>query len=175
MGRARMQPHDLAVQLEPLHADAFGWALHCCRHDRVAAEEVLQVTYLKILQGRARFDGRASLRTWLFAVVRRTAAEQRRRAALRRWVPLPGGDGREPADGRTDPETRAVARAESTRLRAALARLPQRQQQVLHLVFYQDLTVVQAAEVLGIGVGSARTHYARGKTRLRRLLEEGEA
>jgi RNA polymerase sigma-70 factor (ECF subfamily) len=52
-----------------------------------------------------------------------------------------------------------------------MARLPERQRQVLHLVFYQDLTIAQAADVMGVSLGTARTHYERGKKRLRELLE----
>jgi DNA-directed RNA polymerase specialized sigma24 family protein len=58
-----MSPADLAPELERLHPAAFGWALSCCRWDRAAAEDVLQASYLKLLDGRARFDGRSSLKT----------------------------------------------------------------------------------------------------------------
>src|SRR5438128_7373584 len=85
-----MSPEALQLEreLDQLHPAAFGWALACCAGDRAAAEDALQASYLKILDGRARFDGRASFRTWLFSVVRYTAAGQRRRAVLRRWLPL---------------------------------------------------------------------------------------
>jgi len=165
-----MSPDALELELERLHAAAFGWALACCAGDRAAAEDALQASYLKILDQSARFDGRASFRTWLFGVVRRTAAEQWRRAALRRLLPLAVLEAA--PDGRPDPAV-ALARAEATRrLEAALASLSRRQREVLHLVFYQDLSIAEAAAVAGISVGTARTHYERGKAALRRLLEE---
>jgi RNA polymerase sigma-70 factor, ECF subfamily len=165
-----MLPEALQLELDRLHAPAYGWALACCRGDRPAAEDALQTTYLKILDGRARFDGRGSFRTWLFSVVRYTAAELRRRSVFWRLLPLallaPA------ADGRPDPAT-ALAQSETTgRLVAALDKLPRRQREVLHLVFYQDLTIAEAAAVAGVSVGTARTHYERGKAALRTLLGE---
>ncbi len=169
-----MTRSDLEAELTQHHRAAFGWALACCRWDRTMAEDVLQTAYLKIIDGRARYAGRSAFRTWLFGVIRRTAAEERRRRTVRRLLPLASLDGRGGAHAPgLDPAT-AMARAEaSARLVAALRQLPARQREVLHLVFYQDLTIAEAAAVLRVSVGTARTHYERGKTRLRALLGEG--
>ena len=161
---------DLERELQTLHQAGFGWALGCCRWDREEAADVLQAVYLKVLEGKARFDGRSTLKTWLFATIRRTAAERRRRRwvralALGRWA------GRRPsAAPSADPETLASEGESLHALRAALESLPSRQREVLHLVFYEDFTIDEASAVLGISAGSARTHYARGKERLRRML-----
>ena len=158
---------NVEAQLERHHADCFAWAMACCGRDRAEAEDVLQTSYLKVLDGRAVFASRSTLKTWLFGVIRRTAAEHRRWRALRRFRPASLVD---PADPSPDPAT-AAGRSDSTeRLVAALATLTTRQRELLHLVFYQDLTIAEAAGVLGISIGTARTHYERGKQRLRQLL-----
>ena len=166
-----MQQRDLEAELERHHTAAFGWALSCCSWDRDMAEDVLQESYLKVLDGRARFGERASFRTFLFAVIRRTAAEARRRLAVRKVLPLSRLERRQ--EGRasaTDPAERVVQSESSAQLLAALDALPQRQREVLHLVFYEDLSIAGASDVLGISLGTARTHYERGKERLRKVL-----
>ena len=77
-----MKQSDLRGELERLHSASFGWALWCCDHQRDEAQEVLQTAYLKVIDQRASFDENSSLRTWFFGVIRRTAAERRRR----QWV-----------------------------------------------------------------------------------------
>lgn len=168
-GRSRLEiaRADVQTQLERHHADCFAWAMACCGRDRAEAEDVLQTSYLKVLDGRAVFGSRSSVKTWLFGVIRRTAAEHRRWRALRRFRVTSLATHVDPAP---DPAA-VVGRSESSeRLVAALATLPERQRQMLHLVFYQDLTIADAAGVLGISVGTARTHYERGKQRLRETL-----
>lgn len=159
-----------ARHLEENHPATAGWALSCCRWDREEAEEVLQMTYLKVLNGHARFDDRSSFKTWLFGVVRRTAAERRRSRWMRAVAGLRWQDGRPSPPPVPTPETLLAACEISRSLRAALETLPARQREVLHLVFYQDLTIGDAAIVLGISLGSARTHYQRGKASLRDRL-----
>jgi RNA polymerase sigma-70 factor (ECF subfamily) len=161
---------DWRVELERLHPMSFAWALHCCRQRREEAQDVLQDVYLRVLDGRAQFAGQSSVKTWLFAVIRRTASDHNRRHWLRaelldRW--LQPETTSEPSSW---PEGLLGKSEANDRLRAALARLSTRQQEVMHLVFYQDLTIEETAALLGISLGSARTHFERGKARLRDLL-----
>ncbi len=155
---------DIRAALERHHERAFAWALTCAEGDRSLAEDVLHTSYLKVLDGRARYEGRAPFRTWLFSVIRNTARDAWRSAWWRRREPLPEEDTCcAPA---TDPDTaielEAVARA--------MQQLPRRQAQVLSLVFGHGMTVGESAEVLGIARGSAAMHLHRAKQRLRAQL-----
>ena len=156
---------ELGRQLASHHAQSFGWSLACCRWDPDTAEDVLQASYLKVLDGKARFAGRSSFRTWLFAVIRTTAREGRRRQwrrslAWQKHGPVTAGSIPSSQDGSAD----------ATRLRSELATLPNRQREVLHLVFYADLSIREAAVVMNVSLGTARTHYERGKRKLRDRL-----
>src|SRR5437588_3205810 len=78
-----MDRQEMESEMERLHGASFGWALCCCGWNKDDAEDVLQTVYLKVLDGRATFRGESALKTWLFALIRRTASEQRRRDFLR--------------------------------------------------------------------------------------------
>jgi RNA polymerase sigma-70 factor (ECF subfamily) len=160
---------ELRRHLERAHADCFGWALACCGRDRDDAEEVLQTVYLTVLDGRARYDGRSSFRTWLFGVIRLTAASERRKAWLRRLL-LTREAGSLKPEAPAPPDAEVERDSRRNNLLHALGKLATRQREVLQLVFYHDLTVEEAAAVMGVAVGSARTHYARGKAHLAVLL-----
>ena len=168
-----MNLDELEPRLEALHAASFAWTLACCDGRREEAEEVLQTTYLEILEGRARFNGGSSLKTWLFAVIRRTAANRRRRRWYRKLLLARWAEGRhdDRAAGPT-PEDELRQAQQRRRIRRGLEAVSKRQRQVLELVFYHDLSVRQAAGVLGVGLGTARVHYERGKKALSRALRE---
>ena len=159
-----MTADETRAEIERLHPAGFAWAMACCGRDRERAEDVLQTSYLKILDGRARFAEKSSFKTFLFGVIRRTAAEERRRAALAGVLLGRAGTAAPAAGGE-------ALSADRLALRAALARLPRRQREVLELVFAFGMTLQESAQALSISLGSASVHYDRGKKRLAALLE----
>ena len=166
----------LKAELETLHSASFGWALQCCRRDRAEAEEVLQTVYLKVLEGKACFRGEASLKTWLFAVIRKTAIGEHRKNILRKLRWSDSSEATKTSVSPLEQPSEAFEKSETQALfQNALKSLPRRQREALHLVFYQDLSLSEAAEVMGISIGSTRQHYDRGKKRLRESLGQTES
>src|SRR4051812_400481 len=160
-------PEDVATieqELASLHPSSFGWALACCGRRPDDAEDVLQDVYAKVLSGRAVFRKESTFKTWLFGVIRFTAMEHRRWRWLRRREVLV----EEPVD--VPASAPLVDRETAEALSRALVQLSDRQREVLHLVFYEGLTIEEASGVMGVALGTARVHYERGKAGLLAIL-----
>jgi RNA polymerase sigma-70 factor (ECF subfamily) len=165
-----MDRSELALELERLHSESWGWALVCCARDRELADETLQTAYLRILSGRAKFDGRSTLKTWVFGVIRMTALNEARRWRVRFARTVGVEPAMEIADPAPGADVIAERRERNAALIAALNNLSPRQREVLQLVFDHGMTIEEAAGVMKVSLGSARTHYKRGKKALARQL-----
>ncbi len=163
-----MKSDEIGKQLEKLHDSAFGWAMVCCARDHDRAVEVLQEAYCRVLRSSTSFSGESMFSTWVFGVIRNVAREEMRQRHSRRLETFDAVVERANTDESTELDLERRELAE--RLQAALAQISDRQRQVLHLTYYQSMTIEQAARVLEISVGSARQHYQRGKAALRQIL-----
>jgi RNA polymerase sigma-70 factor (ECF subfamily) len=153
-----MNRNSLQQLLNSHHREAYIWARQCCGFDSELAKDVLQLTYLKILEGKAKLNDAAKAKTWLFSIIRYTAIDELRKAG--KMQPL--DDGYELID--------LPEEIDYTDYNAMIKLLPSMQQQVILMVFYHQMTIEQSAEVLQIQLGTARTHYARGKKKLKELI-----
>ncbi len=140
------------------HREAYLWARQCCSFDEDLAKDVLQQVYLKILEGKAKLKEEEKAKTWIFSIIRYTAIDQLRKAG--KLVSMEGDE--EIADFEEE--------VDSTDYEAIIRLLPRMQQEVILMVFYHQMTIGQSAEVLQISLGTARTHYERGKKKLKELI-----
>lgn len=143
-------------------------ALHgyFARRMPAASEDLLAETWLQAFAARRTFDpARGSARGWLFGVAHNVLAQQLRRAG--RQEPAPGPDVTDPwqvVDQRLDAAAMAPA------LRRALAELPPEERDLLLLISWEQLTPAEAAAVVGIPAGTARSRLHRARGRLRDRL-----
>ncbi len=148
--------------LEAIHSQLYGWALTRCGFDRSAAEDLMQEAYVAVLSGAARFDNKSSLKTFLFSVVQNLARGRFRQIASRMRLLTTYTAG---AEEQGQDEARVDDR-ESRQVWKAVEALPARQRDVTELVFCRDMTIEEAAIVMGVSVGTGRVHYDRAKKAL---------
>ncbi|MEU1482571.1 RNA polymerase sigma factor [Streptomyces sp. NPDC005752] len=141
--------------------------------DRSTAEEVMSETFLAAWRTRRTVEPEGdSLRPWLFGIATNRARNAnrgtgRRLAFLaRRPAPEPVADIADATAGRVDDARRLAA------VRQALARLRRQEREVLVLCVWSGLDYAEAAEALGIPVGTVRSRLSRARDRLRRLTDE---
>ena len=139
-------------------------ALRTCGEPEEAAD-ALQDALLKAHRSASSYRGEARVTTWLHRIVVNACLDRARRAAARPTVPLPE-DGLEPAEPRDALGERDTALA----LPAALAALPPDQRAALVLVDLHGLPVEEAAQVLGVPVGTVKSRCSRGRARLAVVL-----
>uniref|UniRef100_A0A7C3APP9 Sigma-70 family RNA polymerase sigma factor n=2 Tax=Thermorudis TaxID=1649508 RepID=A0A7C3APP9_9BACT len=165
--------------------------------DRAVAEEVVQETWLGVLQGIDRFEGRASLKTWIVRILLNRARTRRHREA--RSIPFsafwnPEGDPGEPAveperflpadhlkwphhwnefpDSWSGLEERLVAQETYAYIRQVIEALPPHQREVITLRDIEGWTAGEVCAALGISEGNQRVLLHRARSRVRRALEQ---
>jgi RNA polymerase sigma-70 factor (ECF subfamily) len=152
--------------------------------NRAIAEEVVQDSWLAVVKGIDRFEGRSSLQTWLFSIVANKAktagVRERRTGSLHDAGPTVdpdrfGPDGawsRPPDDWSNEIDDRLLAAGLFSDIRAAIDRLPSSQRQVLTLRDVEGLSGVDVCDVLGITEANQRVLLHRGRATIRRNLAQ---
>jgi RNA polymerase sigma-70 factor (ECF subfamily) len=145
---------------------------------RAVAEEVTQDTWLAVVRGVERFEGRSSLKTWLFHILlnrAKSAAGRELRAGrpdqniderfdkAGAWITPP-----EPWAERAD--DRLVAEGLAARVQQLLPQLPDSQRQVVVLRDVEGLPAEDVAALVGVSDGNQRVLLHRGRAQLRHLL-----
>ncbi|MFP3939696.1 MAG: RNA polymerase sigma factor [Thermoanaerobaculia bacterium] len=141
------------------------------------AADLAQEVFLRIHRHLGTFRGRSSLETWIYRV---TVNHCRSRLARRRPPsrPLTLDEGQEDrvahlADPSRGPEERALAGDAARLVTAALTRLPVKLREAVVLRDLEGLPYDDIARVLGVRIGTVRSRIARGRERLRSVLQEG--
>jgi RNA polymerase sigma-70 factor, ECF subfamily len=147
------------------------------------AEEVVQDTWMAVVRGLSKFEGRSSIKTWLVRIVINRARSTGTRE--RRVLPLSASETavdphRFDTNGRwitppeyfvEDAEDRVVAGLLSERIRSSLDNLPESQRQVVTLRDVEGLDSKEVCQLLAISEVNQRVLLHRGRSRLRQDLE----
>ena len=130
------------------------------------AEDVLQRTFVEVWRSRERYDPNRSLEGWVLGIARKRAIDHLRRRH-HEVVPLDEMRGVAGDDGRVLAERYERA----SLVRSALTQLPEEQKQALALVYFGEHTQSEAAERLGVPLGTVKARVFRGLRRLGSLID----
>jgi RNA polymerase sigma-70 factor (ECF subfamily) len=134
--------------------------------DRMDAEDVAQEVFVRIWKQASRWrEGEAKFDTWVHRVALNLCYDRLRgrREETREEMP-------DEVDPAPLPEAGLEARAQDQRVRDALAALPARQREALVLNYYQEMSNVDAAALMGISVEALESLLARARRNLRAQL-----
>ena len=140
--------------------------------DRSAAEDLLQQTFLKLHDARARFAREADVIPWAFAIGRRAFIDSTRRSKFRATdlVDTAILDGRSAIDD-ASPEDWVIAHELEATTDARLATLPANHRDAFQLVKQEGLSIAEAAAVLGVTAAAVKLRAHRADCQLRVALE----
>lgn len=157
------------------------------RHE--LAEEVAQDTWIAVIRGASGFQGRSTVRSWLFQIcvnrARTTAGREFRTTPVDTDSPTvdpsrftsTGQWSSPPGDWSTSVDDRVVAAQLAAEAREVVATLPELQRQVVTLRDIEGLTSTEVCQVLSLTAANERVLLHRGRSRVRAVLERarGEA
>jgi RNA polymerase sigma-70 factor (ECF subfamily) len=165
---------------------------------RAVAEDVVQETWLGVLQGLARFEGRSSLKTWIFRILtnraRTRGQREGRSVAFSDLATAEAGTGETSVDAdqfwppdhptwaniwvsyprnwNELPEDRLLSRETLARVEAAIAALPPSQREVIRLRDVEGWTAEEVCNVLEITESNQRVLLHRARAKVRRDVEQ---
>jgi len=162
--------HACAEMIGAHHAVIYRLLFHLCR-DQHLAEDLVQETFASAWASLEEFRGGSSLSTWLHRIAYRKFLDLQRRKS-----PLVGAvremEFEQSDDANPDPLAAAMAEENSAQLYEAVSQLESDERDVVVLHYFQGLTFVQIAEVMGVPAGTLRWRNGRGLEILRRLLQK---
>ncbi len=154
--------------------------------DMAVADELTQEVFLKAWKALPRFRGESGFQTWLFQIaVNATRSWGRwKKVGLARFVSLSESAGSDQEEGTgystpqladkhfdADPARQSESAGLQEQLKCAIDRLPPREKEVFHLRHYEDLSLKEIAQLMGIAEGSVKAHLFHALEKMRKFME----
>ncbi|MDG1418553.1 MAG: RNA polymerase sigma factor [Maricaulis sp.] len=135
-------------------------------NDAVEAEDIAQETFIRVWNASGRWEpGRAKVSTWIGRIAINLCYDRmrKRREVLTDTPP-------DRPDISADQEAELSRSQTAQKIRAALVNLPDRQKRALELVHFQEMSNIEAAEIMSVSVDALESLLSRGRRKLKALL-----
>ena len=145
----------------------------CYLKDRHLAEDVFQEVFTRVYVNLDRFRGESSPKTWIYRITANLCHDKRRRGMGSRVLLLGEDLLAARSAPETDPQSDALAAVDAKLLLREVLRLPLEYREVVLLVYYEDMSLVEVGQVLRLPPGTVRSRLFRARKRLKTALQEG--
>jgi RNA polymerase sigma-70 factor (ECF subfamily) len=143
--------------------------------DESEAEEVVQTVFLEVFRRPAQFDARrGTLKMWLLQFAYSRSINRRTYLESRRFYSQVGLETAELYDASTTPPSRLSCGETARLVRQALRVLNEKQRRAIDLVYFEGLTLEEAAQKAGETQAALRHHYYRGLMKLRQFIQSSK-
>jgi RNA polymerase sigma-70 factor (ECF subfamily) len=160
---------EAAPSFERVYAEEFDFVWRCLQGlgvPRALLEDAAQDVFVIVHRRLPSYEGRSSLRTWLYGVVRNVAYKQRRRAKRKPTETLE----EEPESPELGPEERAQDEQAARFVRRFASSLDDRKREIFVACLLEQLSVPEVAEALGIPLNTAYTRLRAARLEFQRAL-----
>lgn len=133
------------------------------------AEDIFQDVFIKVNNKLSTFEGNSSIKTWIIRITINTCKDYLKSAWNRKVVPM-----MEYQEDTliSDSDYEEIESADTTELvKKTVMALPDKYREIVLCVYYQDMTLSQAASALGIAEGTAKSRLSRARIKLKEILE----
>ncbi len=159
----------LNTLVERHYSPLLGYLYRMTGGNRALAEDLTQEAFLRALRGIDRYTHPRPFKAWLYAIATNTARDHFKSADSRHTNSM-AEDFDAPAD--IAPDANLLAADDARAVVRALGALPDHQREAVILRYYQDLSLSEIAEALGIPVGTVKSRLSLGLKKMRELLGE---
>ncbi len=138
-------------------------------HRRPEAEDAVQETFLRALRFRHQFRQGSRVRPWLYQICLNLCRDQLRQRSRRPESDLEDLVVADPARG---PEEQSLQKLTAERVRQAVMSLPDKHREVFILVQYQNMSYLEAAEIMDVPVGTIKSRMFHASAKLAEALKD---
>lgn len=159
----------LALLIERYYGPMLGYLYRQVGGNHALAEDIVQETFLRVLQQRSYQQGRP-VKPWLYAIATNLVRDYFKSAAVNHTVQSDAHSLLSVQDYASDPEEQALSTEQGRMIAAALGQLAEEYRSALLLRFYNGMSLQEIAAVLNIPLGTVKSRLSVGTHKLRALL-----
>ncbi len=159
----------LALLVERHHAALMGYLCRFTGGDRTFAEDITQETFFKVLRACNSFNPHQRFKPWLYAIATNLMRDHSRRLETRQTEAW-SNDLDELQQGGSSPENIVIHQEEQAQVAQAMMQLSETNRATLILRFYNDLSLQEIAQALGVPLGTVKSRLSNAIHQLNQIM-----